>query len=288
MNIVTPIKRAAFQYAEAEAGRMAKRARTYVSRKVRSYARRRFSKFRKRVTRRLRRTRVKRSTRAFRALARVRTGYVNRAFNTTIQLDSNVKNQSEILTTLTQGDQNDQRRGNKILLKGLKWNMEWNNQTNAVLYVNFALLTPIQSATVDDTNFFRDLDVENNIDFSTNAPTLNYWNKFTRAINRDKYIIHMHKRFILGPHQPAAYNGGTLGTRQTASSCNIESHKRMNFYLPLNSMVTFSKVGASEEPDQKIFYVVWYNRALADALVEPVSAKELGWTFETLIYFNNV
>lgn len=273
-GIVTPIKLALKREGETLVENMAKRARTYAKKKLRTFVKTRARRVLKRATKR-----VKASTRSFRALSKVRSGYVNRAFNTEITVTSNTLFTSEILSTLTQGSQNDQRRGNKILLKGISWSMEWNNgAANLPIYVNFAVLTPLQGAGVDDTNFFRDLDVENNADFS--SPSLSGWNKHTRALNRDKYIIHFHKRFWLGGRV-----AGTAG----ASSCRRESYRSMKFYQRLNSHVTFSTQGGSELPDQKMVICIWYNRAFTGLPGAAITGTtDLKCNFETMIYFNNV
>jgi hypothetical protein len=90
------------------------------------------------------------------------------------------------------------------------------------MQVNFACLTPKGIRGMSGENFFRANTLETNSNFQLASFT--GFQRRTRAINADRYIIWWHKRFELGP----IANGNALSAEVRK---NI---KKLNFYTKIN------------------------------------------------------
>lgn len=158
---------------------------------------------------------------------------------------------SNEVTNITQGTGPTERENNSILLKGIAINYMFINNTITKLYLNFAMVTPKQG-DLGNENFFRSNDINTNENFLSNPDVLPAIAKHTRAINADKYIIHFHKRCILGSRGASATG---------AFDTNSSSTKRYKMYYKLNQKVTYSTPGipSTEQADQKIYLIYWCN-----------------------------
>lgn len=184
--------------------------------------------------------------------------------NANTQQLTNVLNTVDLLT-IPQGTGIQQRESNRILLKGIKFNLAFVNDYAGTpagkfsIMCNCALVTPKLSKTMNTGNFFRDYTTEDNIGFSSIGP----WERHTRPINGTEYIVHWHKRFILNQNN-------------TGIDRKIQM-KRIIKYMKINKQVTYTNNGTTDVCDNNMFLLTWYG--VGPGIV--VAASELSVTFQT-------
>lgn len=221
-----------------------KRARTMAVAVVKKIGR----SVKRRVMKRASNTRAARAFNSLTGGTRLTSDNASRRYASLVSLTSNSLNLLE-MTNIGQGTGPNERENNSILLKGMAINFMFvNTRPLEKLYLNFAMLTPKQGNLIDNTSFFRSNDVNINEDFASSPDILSALTKHIRPINADKYIIHFHKRCILGPRG---------GTTTAIHDLNSPSTKKYKIYYKLNQKVTFS--GTPEQADQKIWIVYWFN-----------------------------
>lgn len=271
--------------AASRVGRAATRSLSRFGKRTFSKVGRRSTSTKKRPTKRIQ---------DFRALAtstsRPDAAFLNRSYNVyNLDVQTFSLNSVELMSPLAEGASPDQRRGNRILLKDVKINyylrhLESGATTLQEYWVDFAVLTPKNRDTVGNLNFFRDLDNQNNVDFvnQTGSQVLNPWNRHTRPINADYYIVHHHSRRHLGGKGQTTMltDGNRLGTIQKT------------IYLPMNSIVTYSNDSLGNEvADQKIFFVYWMtqkNGTAFNPVTAPTAVSSGLISYEAVIRFSNL
>lgn len=235
------------RYAKALVGRATKRARTVIVSAVKSRAK----KFARNAGRRLRaRASNTKAARAFGSLVGKLGMDNNIRVSGVGSVLSNFQNNVE-LTNIAQGTGTTQREGQRILLKGIHVNIMFTNITSNKMYLNFCMLSPKSTGgEIATGNFFRQNQGATNVGF--NDGSLTALAKHTRPVNADSYVIHFHKRWI-------------LGTAATTTSSNYDNTTRSNkaykFYYKLNQMVAYSDKGppTGVTADNRIFVVYWFN-----------------------------
>lgn len=247
-----------------------KQVATYARKRARTMAVAVVKKIGRSVKRRvIKRASNTRAARAFFSLTggtRKTSDNASRRYASLVSLTSNSLNLLEV-SDIGQGTGPNQRESNNILFKGIAINFMFvNTRPLEKVYLNFAMLTPKQGALVENTSFFRSNDVNTNEDFALSPDILSGLTKHIRPINADKYIIHFHKRCILGPR----------GATATAlHDINSSSTKKFKMYYKLNQKITYS--GAVEQADQKIWIVYWFNIVGATPPISSVTTMNVDY-----------
>lgn len=257
-------KRTLYRAAAPYVKRARTMAYTYVKNKARAYVKKRGARIKKRVLSRAT------NSKAAKAMGMLmgNSSYKNNSFrnlgtdNPAACISTNTL-QFIDLTQVIQGVGEQERESNSIRISGFDVKYNFRNFSGNKLYCNFAMLQPKTLGGAITTNtFFRANQDELNIGF--NEPSISVMAKHTRSINADRYIIHWHKRFILG---------GVTGS--TNFDINLSSTKMFKFYYKLNKVMTYSDKGAGETADYPLFIVFWCNFVggfnIPPAVVAPVA-----------------
>lgn len=142
----------------------------------------------------------------------------------------------------------DKRLKDQLNFRGIKVCMNFRCEGalgTAKAMLNVAVITPkdmnvVGSITNDD--FFRDPSgLQRNAQFG--SPALKQLDYYCSAISTDKYIVHKHKRMIIGP------------------SNSTEGHKEkyISFYLPVKRQIRYKQ--NNSEPEGKNMFLVWWFSA---------------------------
>lgn len=229
----------------------------------------------KRVSRRMSKMQSKSIT-AFRALGgKLKMGNNIRSMAFVPSAQSNQVNVFEV-TNIAQGNTNTTRESNNIFLKGFAYDFMFRNISKEKQYLNFACVTPKSfGGVLIDDSFFRNNNVETNIEFSNSE--LTSLAKYDRAINSDKYIIHFRKKSILGGAEIEVNSG---------FDTNSNNCKHYKGYKSIKSRISYStaEAGDSEEANFKI-YLIWWFTVMNEA--PPLTADGLmSWDRDIQVQFN--
>lgn len=157
---------------------------------------------------------------------------------------------TEELTTISQGDDIDQRERMLANVRGFKIDAEIRNNNGVPMYVNVAVLCTkagTSSGTIDTSDFFRaSVGGNRGRDFST---ILNSNEMHNLAINSDRYIILRHKRYRLGEDSSTQYN-----TQKSNSYMNLK------WYVPLKRQLRWDS-GLGVQPENgEVWLVYWFDQ----------------------------
>jgi len=142
----------------------------------------------------------------------------------------------------------DKRLKDQLNFRGIKVCMNFRCEGalgTAKAMMNVAVISPKDQnalgAIVND-DFFRDPSgLQRSAQFG--SPALKQLDYYCSAINTDKYIVHKHKRMIIGP------------------SNSTEGHKEkyISFYLPVKRQIRYKQ--NNSEPEGKNMFLVWWFSA---------------------------
>lgn len=165
---------------------------------------------------------------------------------------------SRVLTSISKGDNINDREKNKINCRGFKICLAFYNTVNSVLYVNIAVLSKKNEETnPDPQDFFRSDGARRSVDFDN---TLSGLETNCLAINTDKYVILKRKRMLLNNDS----NGGVF-TRQSGSN-----FRTINWYIKLKRQLRFTDNTTDIPLTGNVFLVYWFDRFIANAADTPV------------------
>lgn len=157
------------------------------------------------------------------------------------------RNLTAILHTTTNSIQDRQR--DIVNIRGFKFCFHVRNNGTVPQYHNVAVVFDKRSndgsATIASNDFFRGLYSERALDFDQNLLTaLNF---HCLPLNKDRFTILWHKRFVLGP-------GSTPAAAYTAR--NRDNYKTFMKYLPLKKQIQFE----DDNPQSSIWLIQWADR----------------------------
>lgn len=174
---------------------------------------------------------------------RNQTSLVNKATRTLYSVDvTDIAKQST--------EQINRRDRDIVNLRGFKWCQEWRNILNTPLLCNWAVVTPRKGDIVETADFFRAANEDARVAAFGTARSSN--ESHCLPINSDAYVVHAHKRFILGPA-----NG------QTNTSWYFPNHKnyiQLKKYVKINRQIRFEDT--STPTTRGVFVVYWMDQTL--------------------------
>jgi len=152
-----------------------------------------------------------------------------------------------------------ERQRDIVNLRGFKICMEISRQANVgggsvgtqsrPLYVNIAVISPRQRNTADATNltseFFRSDGTGRSVDF--NAATLSDMERHCRPINKDKWIILKHWRFMLSAFDQLEF----LENKRSG-------YTLFQKYVPLKRQVRYDSSGNVDAG--QVYFVYWFGQ----------------------------
>lgn len=163
------------------------------------------------------------------------------------------------------------RDGNKITVLGHSFNIRWENVLPHPIFVNHAIVIPRGTTHVTQIEFFREWGTSRYEDFDVKLCSEN----FNRPINKDKYHIIRHKRYILGGLSNNQYN-----------LPNTPSTKTIRFWLPIKRTFTFRDEGGFPVESFPIL-VTWFDQVPAVASWLPHQNAVNQWQQVKMVYTEN-
>ena len=119
---------------------------------------------------------------------------------------------SDDITTLPQSTTNaiDTRQREIANIRGVKFCWEITNNSIKPVYMNWAIVSPRTESLnqLSTTDFFRSDNTSRSQDFGT---SLNSNEFHCLPINKDAYIIHKHKRWVIAPKIGATFYNNNSG-----------------------------------------------------------------------------
>jgi len=188
-----------------------------------------------------------------------------------------VLNQANLVFIPLQGstDEIDKRDGSRVTVAGVRLNWFWRVPFGRTipLWCNIAIVIPRNALTVETTGLFRSYEDTREQDFNVAQS----WWRFNFPINKDRYEVIMHKRFLLNHN--SGYNANVLDTLP-----NTNSLKQMNIYQKINRQFTFDDA-VGGEPRQAAPIVIYWFDALAAAASSASVADVVELTRSTVVYY---
>lgn len=167
---------------------------------------------------------------------------------------------AESLTTLakqTGAGEINKRERDIVNMRGIKFCWEIANRTNEPMHFNWAVVTPKVSPGILSVDFFRQYDTARSETFSSGMSS----NELScLPINPDRYIIHTHKRFLMGPAN---------GQVAPAWSTNKSNFMKITRYLPIKRQMAYDTPTAPSGVVNRGIFVVWW----CDAFQTPVGQQ---------------
>lgn len=156
--------------------------------------------------------------------------------------------ESDNLFTITQGTQIFQRLQDIVNLRGIRictsfvLNTGTHTANGEKCFINMAVISPREDSltgvdAVPTSDFFRGNDNNRHQDFSITLTALEF---HCLPINTDKWNVHRHKRFAIGPY----------------SSTEGRSSKMVNMYIKVNRQIRFEDL-PTERPIKPMYLCTW-------------------------------
>lgn len=173
----------------------------------------------------------------------------------------------------------DSRLKNVVDFRGIKvcFRVNINNITGksgSKFFFNWAIVSPkqldasITSLPVEE--FFRGQGTNGrSVDFSA---TLSGMDLHCLPINTDKYIVHRHKRFIMGPYE----------------STEGKATKYFETYVPVKRQVVYNSVGTAEEqtfPEARDMWMIWWGAYMDEPTLDAGIMNAYTTQFRIVRYF---
>jgi len=175
----------------------------------------------------------------------------------------------------TSADELDKRDTSRVTVAGVRLNWFWRMPLlqSVPLWVNIAIVIPRNALVVDETALFRAYSGEREQDF---AIAQSWW-RFNFPINKDRYEVIMHKRFMLAPN--SHLNGNV-----TDVVPNSKSIHHMKIYQKINRQFTYDDSVGGEPRQAAPIVIHWYD-ALGAAAFSAIAINKVELTRSTVVYY---
>lgn len=187
---------------------------------------------------------------------------------------------SHDMTAVQRGDQLNDRARDIINVSGFKIKFLLHNLVETAMSLNVAVLSPRSQDASEDTilpgAFFRAGNGDRRYNnFNTSeliAPDYHF-----SEINSDKYLILMHKRFLLGPSDLS-------GAQPIWNAPNRDNFKVINQWVPLRRQVRYRAELLDTPQDGKVYVVYWMSPLGTDGNVTPTGNAGQLWLKCTMFF----
>lgn len=144
----------------------------------------------------------------------------------------------------TSADEIDRREGLRITTRGFAVDMHIRQVAQSFAsYLNIAIVIPRKpDVTIPTAGFFRNWDTTRELDFDI----INSWWLFNRPINKDKYEVITHRRYLL-----ASQSEDTIATQHLPQT---SSFRHVKFYQKMVRQFVFNSAGTIESPSPFLIY----------------------------------
>lgn len=175
------------------------------------------------------------------------------------------------LTTVTKGDNRNQRERNIINVGGFKITFAVRNDRTVPGHFHLAVLSPKDSTSLVTSDFFRSPSDTRAVDFGLPLGDLSMDNL---PINSDKYQILRHKRYTLMP---------------SANNANWQSNSGNNFttirwYVKLKRQLRYEE-NTDTIPQSGEVFLVWWISHMGDNTGDAVTTDGYEIGYRTEMYF---
>lgn len=188
-----------------------------------------------------------------------------------------VLNQANLVFIPLQGstDEINKRDGSRVTVAGVRLNWFWRVPygTATATWCNIAIVVPRNALSVETTGLFRAYNDSREQDFNVAQS----WWRFNFPINKDRYEVITHKRFLLAGNN--AFNGN--------ADNNIPNHnsiRQMNFYQKINRQFTYDDAVGGEPRQAAPIVIYWFDQLGAVASSISV-ANQCQLTRSTVVYY---
>jgi len=253
---------------------------TYGTRKRRKIIRK--AKPRRRVTRTRRVTRMSKMTRIKAAGMKPDRSIPIKRFEIDSDNNMQLKNTRQLyqgnliyIPLQTTADELDKRDTSRVTVAGVRLNWFWRMPLlqSVPLWVNIAIVIPRNALVVDETALFRAYTGEREQDFALSQS----WWRFNFPINKDRYEVIMHKRFLLAPN--SHLNGNVTDVVPNARSIH-----NMKMYQKINRQFTYDDAVGGEPRQAAPIVIHWYD-ALGAAAFSASAVNKVELTRSTVVYY---